>query len=241
MIFGLDFNWLTDQLYFSWLLNGLWVTMLLALIGTASMLVVGVAGAAIVHFRVTFVHPLVIVLVDLFRNTPPLVQLFFLYFMLSDLGVTITDHTTGAQIPMFSGFACVVISLALYNGSIAVEIVRSGIGAVPSQTVEAARALGYSRGAIFRLVELPLAMRTTIPNMTSNVVSLIKTSAQASLVAVADVMFYATQISLETFLNLEVMIVIWIIYLVIASITTFAAKLIGERLSVPGFSGGVGV
>lgn len=241
MVFGLDFNWLTDSLYFSWLLKGLWVTILLAVIGTISMLVIGIAGAAIVHFRVAFVHPLVIVLVDLFRNTPPLVQLFFLYFMLSDLGVTITDHATGAKIPLFSGFACVVISLALYNGSIAVEIIRSGIGAVPSQTVEGARALGYSRAAIFRMVELPLALRTTIPNMTSNVVSLIKTSAQASLVAVTDVMFYATQISLETFLNLEVMIVIWIIYLVIASITTFAAKLIGERLAVPGFSGGVGV
>src|SRR5690606_4461347 len=109
------------------------------------------------------------------------------------------------------------------------------------QTVEGAKALGYSRGAIFRLVELPLALRMTVPNMTSNVVSLIKTSAQASLVAVTDIMFYATQISLETFLNLEVMIVIWIIYLVIASIATLLAKAIAERFSVPGFSGGVEV
>jgi polar amino acid transport system permease protein len=175
------------------------------------------------------------------RNHNWLISLNSFSVRLSDLGVTITDHATGAQIPLFSGFACVVISLALYNGSIAVEIIRSGIEAVPPQTVEGARALGYSRAAIFRMVELPLAMRTTIPNMTSNVVSLIKTSAQASLVAVTDVMFYATQISLETFLNLEVMIVIWIIYLVIASTATFAAKMIAEHLAVPGFSGGVGV
>ncbi len=241
MMFGLDFNWLADPLYLHWLLKGLWITIALAVMGTAAMLVAGIAGAAVVHFKVPFLFPLTIVLVDLFRNTPPLVQLFFLYFMLSDLGITFTDHATGTQVPLFSGFACVVISLALYNGSIAVEIIRSGIEAVPPQTVEGAKALGYSRGAIFRLVELPLALRMTVPNMTSNVVSLIKTSAQASLVAVTDIMFYATQISLETFLNLEVMIVIWIIYLVIASIATLLAKAIAERFAVPGFSGGVEV
>lgn len=241
MMFGLEFNWLADPLYLQWLLKGLGVTISLAAIGTATMLMVGIAGAAVVHFKVPFLFPLTIVLVDLFRNTPPLVQLFFLYFMLSDLGATFIDQTTGAQVPLFSGFACVVISLALYNGSIAIEIIRSGIDAVPSQTVEGAKALGYSRSAIFRLVELPLALRMTVPNMTSNVVSLIKTSAQASLVAVTDVMFYATQISLETFLNLEVMIVIWIIYLVIASIATFIAETIAQRVAVPGFSGGVGI
>jgi polar amino acid transport system permease protein len=84
MIFGLDFNWLIDPLYFGWLLKGLWVTILLAVTGTIFMLAVGIAGASIVHFKVPLVHPLVIVLVDLFRNTPPLVQLFFLYFMLSE-------------------------------------------------------------------------------------------------------------------------------------------------------------
>ncbi|MBX8785527.1 ABC transporter permease subunit, partial [Ochrobactrum sp. GRS2] len=88
--------------------------------------------------------------------------------------MTYTDATTGERVPLLSGFACVVISLALYNGSIAIEIIRSGINSVPRQTVEGGRSMGYSRLQIFRWIELPIALRMTIPNMTSNVVSLIK-------------------------------------------------------------------
>ncbi|MCV9910242.1 amino acid ABC transporter permease [Brucella sp. HL-2] len=238
MLFGLDFEWLADPLYQGWLLDGLGTTLALTGAGTLLMLSIGVAGAAIIHFNIPLVKPLTIIMIDLFRNTPPLVQLFFLYFMLSDLGLYYTDGATGERVPLLSGFACVVISLALYNGSIAIEIIRSGINSVPRQTVEGAISLGYSRVQIFRWVELPIALRLTIPNMTSNVVSLIKTSAQAALVGVTDIMFYATQVTLETFLNLEVMIVLWLTYLVITTFVVFFAKLLARVLTIPGFGGG---
>ncbi|MBV2143797.1 amino acid ABC transporter permease [Falsochrobactrum sp. TDYN1] len=238
MLFGLDFEWLSDPLYQRWLLDGLGTTLAIAALGTVLMLVIGIAGAAIIHFNIAVAKPFTIIMIDLFRNTPPLVQLFFLYFMLSDLGMTYTDATTGERIPLLSGFACVVLSLALYNGSIAIEIIRSGINSVPRQTVEGAQSMGYSRLQIFRWIELPIALRLTIPNMTSNVVSLIKTSAQAALVAVTDIMFFATQITLETFRNLEVMIVLWLIYLVITTAVVLLAKQIAKALTIPGFGAG---
>lgn len=74
----------------------------------------------------------------------------------------------------------------------------------------------------------------TIPGMTNNIISLIKTSAQASLVAVADVMYYATQVMLETFLNIEVMIVLWIIYVSIASMVALTARMIARSVMIPG-------
>lgn len=194
----LDFGWLTDPLYLKWLAQGTATTLALSLVGMAAAFVFGVVGAAVIHLRIPVAETLMRLLVDLFRNTPPLVQLFFLYFMLSDIGLSFTD-ARGYNVPIFSGFTCVVLSLGVYNGAMAVEIIRSGIAAVPEQTIEGARSLGYTSAQIFRQIELPIALRLTVPAMTNNVVSLIKTSAQASLIAVADVMYYATQIMQETF------------------------------------------
>ncbi|WOC16380.1 amino acid ABC transporter permease [Pseudochrobactrum sp. MP213Fo] len=238
MIFGLDFEWLADPLYQRWLFEGLETTLTITALGSVLMLIIGIIGAAIIHFNIPVAKPLTIIMIDLFRNTPPLVQLFFLYFMISDLGLNYINSATGASEPLLSGFACVVISLALYNGSIAIEIIRSGINSVPRQTVEGGQSLGYSRIQIFRWIELPIALRLTIPNMTSNAVSLVKTSAQAALVAVTDIMFVATQIALETFLNLEVMIILWLIYLAITTAVVLLTKRIAKTLAIPGFGEG---
>ncbi len=236
---SLDFTWLGDHLYQQWLLWGVATTILLSLLGIALMIVVGIAGAACLHFKVPVLDTLTTIVVELFRNTPPLVQLFFLYFMLSDIGLSLTDPVTGRGVPLFTGFTCVVLSLGLYNGAIAVEVVRSGLLAVPAQTVEGARSLGYSRLQIFRYVELPIGLRLCVPAMTSNVVSLIKTSSQAALVAVADIMYGATQIMLETFRNLEVMLLIWTIYVVIASLAVIAIRRAAWSFAIPGYGTGI--
>lgn len=232
---SLDYTWLADSLYQQWLLRGIGTTILMSCCGVVLMFVIGIAGAACLHFRVPVLETVVTVLVELFRNTPPLVQLFFLYFMLSEVGLKLTDPTTGRAVPLFTGFTCVVLSLGLYNGAIAVEIVRSGLLGVPSQTVEGARSLGYSRLQIFRHVELPIGLRLSVPAMTNNIVSLIKTSSQAALVAVADIMYGATQIMVETFRNLEVMLLIWALYIVIASLSVVVVRWIASRFRMPGF------
>jgi polar amino acid transport system permease protein len=74
-----------------------------------------------------------------------------------------------------------------------------------------------------------------MPPMTSNIVSLIKTSSQAALVAVADIMYGATQIMLETFRNLEVMVFIWLIYLAIASVAVLAVRRLAAAVRMPGY------
>jgi polar amino acid transport system permease protein len=234
MILGLDFSWLSNPLYLHWLIQGTLMTVAISVAGMAAAFAFGVAGAAVIQLRVPLLQDLTRLLVDLFRNTPPLVQLFFLYFTLSDIGLSLTD-AKGRSIPLFSGFTCVVLSLGFYNGAMAVEIIRSGIAAVPHETVEGARSLGYSNAQIFRRIELPMALRLSIPAMTNNIVSLIKTSAQASLVAVADVMYYANQIMLANFRNLEVMLVIWIIYLIISTFFAMLARGAERLLHIPGY------
>ncbi|TWF44075.1 amino acid ABC transporter permease [Neorhizobium alkalisoli] len=232
---SLDFSWLSDSLYQRWLLTGIGTTLLMSLLGILLMMVFGIIGAIFLHFRTPVLGTITTILVELFRNTPPLVQLFFLYFMLSSLGLSLTDPATGRSIPLFSGFTCAVLSLGLYNGALAVEIIRSGLIAVPAQTVEGARSLGYTRFQTFRHVELPIGLRLSMPAMTNNVVSLIKTSSQAALVAVADIMYGATQIMVETFRNLEVMLLIWLLYVVIASLAVWILRRITILFRIPGY------
>ncbi|CAN7656039.1 amino acid ABC transporter permease [Caballeronia sp. dw_19] len=231
----LDLSWLADPLYQTWLLRGIGTTVAMCVCAIALMYVIGIVGAAMIFFRVPVLETLTTVVVELLRNTPPLVQLFVLYFTLSELGLSVHNLATGQQIPVFSGFTCMVLSLALYNGGIAVEIVRSGLHSVPHATVEAARSLGYTRLRTFWHIQLPMAMRLSTVPMTNNIVSLIKTSSQAAFVAVADVMYYATQISLENFRNLEVMLTVWVIYLLLASFASIVAGRIGNALRIPGY------
>ena len=232
---NLDFAWLADPLYLRWLASGTLTTMAVSALGFVLMCVLGVLGAMVLHFRVPVLAGIVTVLVELFRNTPSLVQLFFLYFMLSEMGVYLSDPVSGGKVPLFSGFACVVLMLGLYNGAIAVEIIRSGILAVPSQTVEGARSLGYTRWQIFRYVELPMSVRLTAPLMANNIVTLIKTSSQASLVAVADLVYAATQIMAENFKSLEVMIVVWLIYIVLVSVAVAVIGVASNHFAIPGY------
>lgn len=232
---SLDFSWLSDPYHQLWLLRGLATTVAISILGVGLMFAFGVIGALILHFKIPLLETLTTVLVEFFRNTPPLVQLFFLYFMTSGLGLTFTDVGTGRAIPIFSGFTCVVLSLGFYNGAIAVEIIRSGLLAVPAQTVEGARSLGYTRLQTFFHVELPIGLRLSIPAMTNNVVSLIKTSSQAVLVAVADIMYGATQIMLETFRNLEVMLLIWVLYVLLASAAVVLMRRVAAAFKIPGY------
>jgi polar amino acid transport system permease protein len=217
---SLDFSWLNDSLYQRWLLTGIGTTLLMSLLGILLMMIFGIIGAIFLHFRTPVLATITTILVELFRNTPPLVQLFFLYFMLSSLGLSLTDPATGRSIPLFSGFACAVLSLGLYNGALAVE---------------GARSLGYTRFQTFRHVELPIGLRLSMPAMTNNVVSLIKTSSQAALVAVADIMYGATQIMVETFRNLEVMLLIWVLYVAIASLAVWILRRITILFRIPGY------
>lgn len=231
---SVSFDWLADPLYVTWLCRGVLTTIALGVSGNVLMMLIGVFGSYCLHYRLPILSQLVTILVELFRNTPPLVQLFILYFTLPDLGVTF-ETADAASVPIFNGFTCVVISLALYNGAIAVEIIRSGLEAVPSSTVEAARSLGYSRIQIFFQVQLPIGFRLSFSSMINNVVSVIKTSSQASLVAVGDIMFYANQISLETFMNLEVMIIVLALYLIIVSFAVFVARVVETKMKMYGY------
>jgi len=192
-------------------------------------LFLGALAAWFAGSRVAIVRRAVTGFVALFRNTPPLVQLYFFYFALGPL----LPRVGGA--PMLGSFGWAVVSLTLLETAFAAEIYRAGIEAVPKAMVEAAASLGYSRWQIYRLVMLPLALRATLPAMTNNLVNLVKTTTLAYAIAVPELVYMSAQIWSEQVNVPEMMIVLLVCYVAIVGLINQGMQWLEHRLRVPGF------
>ena len=155
---------------------------------------------------------------EMIRNTPLLVQLFFIYFVVSPaLGI--------------SRFAAAVLTLALFEGAYASEIIRAGIISVPEGQWEAALSLGLSRYYTFRRVILPQAIRIMLPPLTSQMVSLVKDSALVSTIAVYDITMRGQEIMAETYLVFEIWLAIALIYLGVTSTLSMVTRFMEKKFS----------
>ncbi len=155
---------------------------------------------------------------ELVRNTPLLVQLFFIYFVLGP----ILD---------IERFSAAVLALSLFEGAYASEIFRAGILAVPIDQWEAGDSLGLPRRTVFRLIILPQAIRHILPPLTNQAVALVKDSALVSTIAVYDLTMQGQAIIAETFLTFELWFTIAAIYLVITSSLSGMVHYLEKRLN----------
>jgi polar amino acid transport system permease protein len=167
--------------------------------------------------------------VELFRNTPPLVQLYFFYFALGPL----LPKIGGA--PALGSFGWAVVSLTLLETAFAAEIYRAGIEAVPKAMVEAAASLGFSRLQIYRQVVLPLALRVSMPAMTNNLVNLVKTTTLAYAIAVPELVYQSAQIWSEQVNVPEMMVVLLVCYVALVGVINQVMQWLEARLAVSGF------
>lgn len=234
-MFGLDYSWLADPAYQQWLLTGVVNTLKLAALSSSAAILIGMLGALGLTLRIFWLDALIELFVEVFRNTPPLLQMLFAYFTLSALGLRVTDPSTGLSVPLLSAFACAAISLSLFGGALAIEAFRSGIETMPRSIIDAARSLGYGRWARFWRIEAPIATRICLPGLTNILTNLFKTTSQASVITVPELMYYAGQIYNDTFRTLEVMILVLLIYVVLVSILTFAMARLEAFMAFPGY------
>jgi len=157
--------------------------------------------------------------VELIRNTPLLVQIFFMYFVLSPiLGI--------------SPFASAVLALSLFEGSYAAEIMRSGIVSIERGQWEAAYSSGLSAFEVYRHVILPQAFRRVLPPLTSQAISLIKDSSLVSTIAIYDLTMQGQKIVSETFLAFEIWFTVAAIYLVITISLSFVVGMMESRMKL---------
>jgi len=196
-------------------------------------LVVGVVGAWVQGSRIRALKLGTQAYIQFFRNTPPLIQLYFFYFA---LGSYISYRLpNGIAVPLVSNFTWAVVCLGFYAGAFNVEIFRSGIEAVPRTTVEAAEALGYSRLKAYIYIILPLAFRISLPALNNNLVNLVKTTTIAYAIAVPEMLYVSAQIWSDA-VNVPVMMnVLLVIYVGLVGILVWVMGRWERRLRIPGY------
>jgi len=197
--------------------------------------VIGVVGAWLQGARFGPTRGLVQAYIQFFRNTPPLVQLFFFYFAVgNELPHVLDQH--GMLVPPISNVGWAVLSLSLFAGAFNIEIFRAGIEAVPRAMVEAAESLGYSRLGVYRHVLLPLAFRISLPALNNNLVNLVKTTTLAYAIAVPELLYAASQIWSEELNVREMMNVLLVTYDAQIAVLVAIMGRWERALHIPGYS-----
>jgi len=165
--------------------------------------------------------------VEIFRNIPLLVQMWWAYFGLQQVINSLLNDPFGLRILVPSTVAC-ILALSLYTGAYMGEVVRSGIRSVARGQWEAATSTGLSRWETWRHVILPQALVIVIPPMASEVLNIVKNSAVAMTIAVTDLMFYSQKIEEETFAGFEAYTAGTLLFLLLTLVVVSAIYL-GQR------------
>ncbi|MYS20256.1 amino acid ABC transporter membrane protein 1, PAAT family [Streptomyces sp. DvalAA-14] len=202
--------------------TGLLRTLAISAIGMAGSLIAGVLLGAVCALRVPVARQLVTVYVEVFRNTPLLVQIFFLYFALPDTGLRLGGFTVGW------------LSLALWGGAYTVENFRAGFEAVEGGYVEACRALGFSRLAAFRQVTLPLGARIALPSVTNILISVFKNSSFMVAISYPELTETAVNLVAVSFRVFEMFLAIGVVYLALVWLLSLGAGAVERRFAIPG-------
>lgn len=188
--------------YFPLYIEAFFLTIKIGWIGIALSLGIGIAGAFILHFKIPVLSIIIKAYVELFRNTPLLVQLFFIYFGLPKVGLVISAQTCG------------IVGLGLLGGSYMIEAIRSGLEAVPVSQTESAVALGFTRRQIFTNVILPQAVIGGMPAVMANIIFLLKETSVFSAISLMDLMFTAKDLIGLYYDTTECLVLLVLFYIV---------------------------
>jgi polar amino acid transport system permease protein len=204
--------------YWRVLLDGLVFTIVLTLASTVAGVAVGTAGAAARTFGPAPVGSLVRVYVELIRNTPFIVQLFFIFFGLPAAGVKLSETT--------AAFLAMTINLGAYSS----EIIRAGIEAVPQGHIEAGLSLAMSKWEVLRHVVLKQAFQKIYPALSSQIIIVMLGSAVVSQISAQDLTYAANFVQSRNFRAFEVYLVVAAIYLLLAVIVRALLRAVGRAL-----------
>jgi polar amino acid transport system permease protein len=195
-----------------------WLTLWVGAAGILGASAVGLVSAVVSYWRLPLARRVVSGYVELSRNTPLVVQLFFLYFGLPKVGIVLDSAT------------CAVNGLSFLGGSYMAEALRSGIEACGVHQSQAARALGLSRAQTMSYVLLPQALATAMPAISANVIFLLKETSVVSVVALADLVFVAKDLIGTDYNTTEALGLLVVAYLVILTPVSFGLSRLERRV-----------
>ena len=199
MNYKIDFTPVIDGL--PSLLAGCLGTLGLALGGMALAIVIGIGGVVLRQSRIKPLRWLVMAFVELIRNTPFLVQIYFIFFALPLAGIRLDPTPTA------------IIALGINGGAYAIEIIRGGVQSIGKGQIEAGLALALSRMQVFRLIVLKPALRAIYPSLVSQFILLTLTTSIASAISAYELTSVAQRIESDSFRSFEVYGVVTLLYL----------------------------
>lgn len=179
------------------------LTLWLSAISILLSLAVGLLCSLILYYRVKVLQRIVKIYIELSRNTPLLIQLFFLYYGLTRIGVKLEAQ------------ACAIAGLTFLGGSYMAEAFRSGFEAVSKSQVESGLSIGLTHAQLIRYVVLPQAVSVSLPALSANAIFLIKETSIVSAIALADLMFVAKDLIGMYYSTFEALLMLVVFYLII--------------------------
>jgi polar amino acid transport system permease protein len=216
MTYTFDFS--SFGIYAGLLARGAAVTLGLTALATLLGAALGIAGACASIAGPRALRALIAAYVELIRNTPFVVQLFFVFFGLPSLGVHIDE------------IQAAVLAMTVNLGAYATEIVRAGIDSVPRGQLLAAQALGLQQRQIFRHVVLPQALANVFPALVGQVLIVMLGSAVVSQISVPDLTYAASYIQSRNFRSFETYLIITAAYLALSIVLRQLMNRLGARL-----------
>lgn len=199
------------------------LTITLGGIGILLSIIVGFACSLIRYYKIPIAKKVVGVYIELSRNTPLLIQLFFLYYGLPKLGIKISAE------------ACGIVGLTFLGGSYMAEAFRGGLEAVSKTQIESGMSIGLNGWQLIRYVILPQAFAVSVPAIGANIIFLLKETSIFSAVALADLMFVAKDLIGMYYKTDEALFLLVIAYLIILLPLSLLFSFIERRVRYAGF------
>ena len=225
------------ELFLKWLpklIQGATLTLELTALSVIAGLIVAIPLGIARSSRLWYVRSLPYAYIFFFRGTPLLIQLFLVYYGLSQFDV-VRESVLWPYLR--SPFWCAVITMTLHTAAYIAEILRGAIQAIPPGEIEAARALGMSRFKTLVHIVLPRAARIGLPAYSNEVILMLKASALASTVTLLELTGMSRTIIARTYLPVEIFFAAGVFYLVIAYVMVRAFKLLERMLRVDACQG----
>lgn len=201
------------------------LTLTLAFWGVVLSVIIGFICSMIIYFRVKFLRHIVSGYIELSRNTPLLIQLFFLYYGLPKMGIKLEAYT------------CAIIGLAFLGGSYMAEAFRSGFEAVSLIQIESGLSIGLTKPQLIRYVILPQAFAVSIPALGANTIFLLKETSIVSAIALADLMFVAKDLIGMYYKTNEALFMLVMAYLIVLLPLSLIFTFIERKVRHAGFGG----
>jgi len=197
----IDFNFMKEQVPL--FVRAAIVTLKIGITVIATSFVVGILCSIILYYGKGFLKLIVQLYVEVARNTPLLIQLFFLYFALPSLGIKM------------SGFTTAIVAMTFLGGGYMTEVFRSGLEAVHKSQIESALALGLSKDQLLRFILFPQAIRISVPAFIGNFIFLLKETSVLAAIAIPELLYTTTDLIATYYKTFEMFLMLAAFYLVL--------------------------